>query len=67
MIWLVAYIAVGISLMSFMWFGSGNDLTVSELFKILLLAAVWPVVVIVVFAMFWRDFNVCNWVIWKRK
>lgn len=66
-VWLVAYVAVGISLTSFLWFNSGNDLTVNDLLAILTLAFVWPIIAIVFTFMLLRESNVMSLVIWKRK
>lgn len=63
----LGYMVVGLSLTSFLWWNSGNDMTPKQLLAIIMFAAVWPVIGIVVAVMAIRDADLMNVILWKRK
>lgn len=61
------YIIPGIICMSVIWFQSGSDLRVSDVFFILLMASVWPIFFGVIAAKEFSNRKLFEAVIWKRK
>jgi len=66
-LFVLGYLVAGLSLTSFLWWNSGNDLTPKELLKIIMFAMVWPGTCIVVAVTAIRDADLMNAILWKRK
>lgn len=66
-LWILAYMAIGVIIMAFIWSNGGNDLTVGDALFGLVFAAAWPLVVTVIGCKWAHDNKVMSLVLWKRK